>query len=60
MVDINTELHTSLTYPWVGADTAVKGRVVPSDGKGVDEWLRELGCLCEVIVDVFWVLQIHT
>lgn len=59
MADINTALHTSLTYPWVGADAAVQGRVVPRDSERVDERLRELGRLCEVVVDVFWVLQVH-
>jgi hypothetical protein len=47
------------TYPWVGADAAVEGGVVASDGEGVDEGLGELGRLFEVVVDVLGVLQLH-
>lgn len=44
------DLIWSNTYPWIGTDAAVKGGVVASNGKGVDQRLCELWRLLEVMV----------
>lgn len=43
-------LHLSPTYPWVGTDTAVQSSIIAGNSKGIDQWLRELRSLFEVVI----------
>lgn len=47
----------SPTYPWVGTDTTVESSIVAGDGKSVDQRLRELWRLLEVVV--FEIVRFH-
>lgn len=47
------------TYPWVGTDTTVQSSIVASNGKSVDQWLRELWRLLEVSVNVLGRFHLH-
>lgn len=42
----------SPTYPWVSTDATVESSIVAGDGKSVDQRLRELWRLLEVVVIV--------
>lgn len=47
----------SPTYPWVGTDTAVQSGIVASYSKRINQWLRELWSLFEVMI--FKILHFH-
>lgn len=57
-------LHTtftcrSSTYPWVGPNTTVQSSIVAGDGKNVDQRLRELRRLLEVVIIVLGCLHLQ-
>lgn len=43
-------LHLSPTYPWVGTDAAVQSSIIAGNSKSIDQWLRELWSLFEVMI----------
>lgn len=49
--------YTTRTYPWIGTDAAVQSSVVASNSKSIDQWLRELRSLFEVVI--FKILHFH-